>query len=71
MQWMCCRAGAWGCGSPLGDCVWAGSGRGPWAGPELAPRSRLAEICATDSEPSSASGPLDPTSPGRSDTARS
>lgn len=71
MRWMCCRAGVWGCGSPLWGCVWAGSGWGPWAGLEPGLRSPLAWTCATDSEPSSASVLPDPISPGRPGTARS
>lgn len=71
MRWMCCRAGAWGCGSPLGGCVWAGSDWGSWVGLESGLRSPPAWTCSTDSEPSSASVPPDPISPGRPDTARS
>lgn len=71
MRWMCCRAAAWGCGSPLWGCVWAGSGWGPWAGLEPGLRSPLPGSCSTGSGPSSASGPQDPISPSRPDTARS
>lgn len=69
MRWMCCRAGAWGCGSPLAGCVWAGSGWGPSAGLEPGLRSLRLWTCATDSEPSSASDLPIPISPGRLGTA--
>lgn len=71
MRWMCCRAGAWGCGSLLGGSVEAGSGWGPWAGLEPGLRSPLAWTCATDFGPSSASVLPDPISPGRPGTTRS
>lgn len=71
MRWMCCRAGVWGCCSPLGGCVAAGSGRAPWAGLETGLRSPLAWIFATDSSLSSASVLPDPTSPGRPGTSHS
>lgn len=71
MLWMCCRVGAWGCGSPLWDCVWVGSGWEPWAGPEPGPHSPPVWTCATDSSLSSASVLPDPIFPGRPDTARS
>lgn len=71
MRWMCCRAGAWGYGSPLAGCVLADSGWGPWAELEPGFHSPLAWIYATGFELSLTSVLPDPTSPDKPDTAHS